>query len=182
MIFLQPPACDVNENKTVNIADALNDLTLNEPASQPTTDTVTVRRDSGMGSPDESETVLLSETDKTIRVTSPSGSSEDSLKHHKIRTDSGCSYGTSDDAHGVKKSKMTTSDRYDFKQITHRSKTLHTMLKLTSVKRKYLDTIFLKFEFVFNSIFKSFLFNFSISTPKNCLLKIGTNLFLCLFN
>lgn len=106
----KPPACDVNENKTSNIADALNDLTLNEPASQPTTDTVTVRRGSGMGSPDESETVLLSETDKTIRVTSPSGSSEDSLKHHKIRTDSGCSYGTSDDAHGVKKSKMTTSD------------------------------------------------------------------------
>ena len=128
--FLQPPACDVNENKTSNIADALNDLTLNEPASQPTTDTVTVRRDSGMGSPDESETVLLSETDKTIRVTSPSGSSEDSLKHHKIRTDSGCSYGTSDDAHGVKKSKMTTSDRYDFKQITHTGAKLYRVFHI----------------------------------------------------
>lgn len=104
-----------NENEiyiseAVTVAtDEMSTLNLNEvqTATTSTANNVTVRRDSGVGSPDDSETVLLSEYQETTknRVASPSASSEDSLKNHKIRTDSGCSYGTSDDA--ILKPKVT---------------------------------------------------------------------------
>lgn len=110
----QPPSHEDHIIKDANnVTDQMKTLNFVEVQAQETASTstaaaeVTVRRDSGLESPyDESETVLLTDETKN-RVASPSASSEDSLKNHKIRTDSGCSYGTAGSDDAILKSKVT---------------------------------------------------------------------------
>ena len=108
----QPSPHEGNSTEDANnVTDQMKSLNLVEDQVQETVSTsaaeVTVRRDSGLGSPcDESETVLLTDETKN-RVASPSASSEHSLKNHKIRTDSGCSYGTAGSDDAILKSKVT---------------------------------------------------------------------------
>ena len=110
----QPPSHESHTiNDANNVTDQMKTLNFVEVQAQETASTstaaaeVTVRRDSGLESPyDESETVLLTDETKN-RVASPSASSEDSLKNHKIRTDSGCSYGTAGSDDAILKSKVT---------------------------------------------------------------------------
>jgi len=109
----QPPHEGQSIKDANNVTDQMKSLNFVEVQAQETASTstaaaeVTVRRDSGLESPyDESETVLLTDETKN-RVASPSASSEDSLKNHKIRTDSGCSYGTAGSDDAILKSKVT---------------------------------------------------------------------------